>query len=262
LVIDLLLDSSNSLGDLYQKIYKNLSRLPIPWRPWDNPYYKENVNYSEMIDRLSYYAQKVSIDIDRSRCLVQDQQYFNYIHKIYEENYDGDPCWLDFHEHIHICEDYSRSNRHSHTVCIDYREKAGPLEKPMDRQWLNDTQTKVSAGDIYVSWSELGKTPYTYWKNHEPNDLMRMCELAKPWVKLCPKIYIALEDTNTLENVEREVFENWWEKYHTDWAKHWGIPHWKIENMFGVCVFGKIIQVDLLKAQLKNNAVPIKISLK
>jgi len=257
-IVDLIIDNS-PLGITYQQIYKNLSRVPIPWKFWDNLYYKEKFVYSEIVDRLSDYAQKVSIDLDRLRCLERDQEYFNYIHKIYEKNYNGDPGWLDFHEHIHICENYHQPREN--LVCIDYREKSGLLEKPMNPDWLINTRTTVSAGDIYVEWSELGKTPYGYWKNQEPDDLARMCELAKPWLKLRPKIYIALEDINRLQDIERDMFEHWWEKYHADWVKHWGISQWTTENIFGVSVFGKTNQLGLLKEQLKNNVVPIRVSL-
>jgi len=257
--VDLTIDDNCLFGTMYRQIYKHLSRLPIPWRPWDNPFYKEKFTYSEMVENLVDYARKVSIDIDQLKCLTQDQEYFNHIHNIYEKNYNGDPGWLDFHEHLHMCERYH--DPHKNFVCIDYREKAGPLERPMSSEWLVGTQTTVSAGDIYVEWSELGKSPYRYWKNREPDDLTRMCELIKPWIKFCPKIYIALEDTDRLQGIERDAFESWWEKYHADWANHLGIPQWTTENIFGASVFGKTTQIELLKDQLKNNVDPIRISL-
>jgi hypothetical protein len=131
----------------------------------------------------------------------------------------------------------------------------------MDPIWLRDTTTKICAGDIYVQWSELGKTPYHYWKNNEVNDIQRMCELAKPWLKLRPKIYMALEDIDTLKNIQCKDFTIWWKTYQFDWTAHWNIHKWTIDNIFGVSVFGKTTQTDSLKKQLKNNSVPIKISL-
>jgi hypothetical protein len=256
--VELNIDNS-PLGITYQKIYKNLSKITIPFRPWDNPYYAKNLTYPELVDRLVEYAQKVSVDIDRSKCLTQDQLYFNSIHKIYEQQYDGNPGWLDFHEHIHMCEGYFKES--NNLFCIDYREKSGLLEKPMDQQWLNNTQTTVQAGDVYVQWAELGKTPYNYWKNNEPNDIKRMCKLAKPWLKLRPKIYIALNDMDKLKNIQCDEFSTWWKDYQQEWTKHWNIPSWNIENIFGVSVFGKTTQIELLKQQLKNNTVPVKVLL-
>lgn len=251
------LDIDNSpLGITYQKIYKNLSKVPVPFRPWDNPYYTKNLTYPELVDQLIKYAQQVSIDIDREKCLAQDQRYFNTIHKIYEQNYKGNPDWLDFHEHIHMCELYFKDSKSS--FCIDYREKSGLLEKPMNQEWLSNTRTIIQAGDVYVQWSELGKTPYAYWKNNEPNDIKRICELAKPWLKLRPKIYIALNDIDRLKDKQCDEFSSWWKDYQQEWTKHWNISQWSIENIFGVSVFGKTTQVELLKEQLKNNATLIR----
>jgi hypothetical protein len=158
-----------------------------------------------------------------------------------------------------MCELYFKES--NHLFCIDYREKSGLLEKPMDPDWLINTQTVVQAGDVYVQWSELGKTPYAYWKNNEPNDIKRICELAKPWLKLRPKIYIALENMDKLKNIQCDKFASWWKDYHSEWTHHWNIPSWNIENIFGVSVFGKTNQVELLKEQLKNNALPVRVAL-
>jgi hypothetical protein len=257
-VIDLAIDNS-PLAMTYQKIYKHLSNVPIPFKPWDNPYYTTNLTYAELVEQLIKSAQQVSVAVDRSKCLTQNQLYFNSIHKIYEQNYNGNSQWLDFHEHIHMCEQYFQ--KPIGFFCIDYREKSGLLEKSIDQQWLNNTQTTVQAGDMFVAWSELGKTPYSYWENKEPNDIKRMCELAKPWLKLRPKIYVALNDIDALKNKQCDEFSSWWKDYHQEWTEHWNIPSWNIENIFGVSVFGKTTQLDLLKEQLKNNAVPIRIIL-
>lgn len=256
--VDFYIDDS-PLGLTYQKIYKNLSKVPIPFKLWDNPYYRKNLTYLEMVNGLAQYAQHLSIDIDTIKCINRDQHYFNSIHKIYEDNYNGDPAWLDFHEHIHLCEYYDQPLKE--LVCIDYREKSGMLEKPMDPTWLLNTTTKICAGDIYVQWSELGKTPYHYWKNNESNDITRICQLAKPWLKLRPKIYIALQDLDTLKNIQCNDFSIWWEMYQTEWTAYWNIPTWTINDIFGVSIFGKTTQIDLLKTQLKNNSVPTKIDL-
>ena len=257
-IVELHIDNS-PLGIIYQKIYKNLGKVPIPFRPWDNPYYTKNLTYLELVEQLVKYAQQVSVDIDCSKCLAQDQLYFNNLHKIYEQNYNGDPAWLDFHEHIHMCEVYFKET--DNVFCIDYREKSGLLEKPMNSDWLINTQTTVCAGDVYVQWSELGKSPYNYWKNNEPNDIKRMCKLAKPWLKLRPKIYVALDNMDRLKNIQCNEFSSWWKDYQPEWTEHWNIPKWNIENIFGVSVFGKTHQAELLKEQLKNNAVPIRITL-
>ena len=256
-IIDLILNNS-PLSLQYQKIYKNLSRIPIPFRPWDSPYYLD-MDYEQLLDKLIFYAAQLSVEIDRELCLNRDQPYFNAIHKIYEENYNGDSRWLDFHEHIHMCELYGGFK--NDVLNIDYREKAGPLEKPFNPAWLTNPSTKITAGTIYVAWAELGKTPYTYWQNNEPNNTDRLCALAKPWLKLRPKIIIALSDTDTLKNKQVEAFETWWKNYSDVWCKYWGLPSWTLHDMCSVSVLGYTPDLNVLASELKNNNFPVRVTL-
>ena len=254
--INLNIDDS-PLGVTYQKIYKNLSHVNIPFRTWDNPYYFDKISYKELVYNLVAYGKKVSVEINVDLCLQQNQEYFNSIHKIYEKNYDGTPAWLDFHEHIHLCEQYLKKK--FKFLHIDYREKSGLLEKKFNMDWMITSTNTVKKGDIFVDWAELGKIPYTYWKNNEPNDLSRLCELSKPWLTLRPKILIALEDHNFIANKEIQEFNTWWETFRKEWCRHWKIDNWTIENMFAVNVFGNVLDIDNLVNCLKNDALPTKV---
>jgi len=260
--VDLLLDSI-PLTSVYQKIYKHLCHVPIPFREWDNPYYVANMTYDQLVEKLVFYGSKVSLSIDSISCLARDQNYFNDIHKIYEKNYNGDPTWLDFHEHIHLC-DVHLCEKDKITDClkflqIDHREKSGLLEQKFDFNWLETATTKIKAGDIFVQWAELGKTPYIYWKNGEPNNLSRMCELIKPWLILRPKLCIALEDIDMLGNIECDEFESWWKQYSEHWCKHWKIPSWNLNDIFSVVVFGRVPNFETIIEKLKKTVNPTKI---
>lgn len=257
--VDLIL-SSTPLVSVYQKIYKHLCHVPIPFRKWDNPYYVTSVPYQELVEKLIFYGNKVSVQIDQSACIVRDQNYFNTIHKIYEKNYNGDPAWLNFHECIHLCENNNKETR-SNFLHIDYREKSGMLEKTFDFDWLKYSTTKIKAGDAFVQWAELGETPYTYWKNGNPNNLTRMCEVIKPWLILKPKICVALEDIDTLKNIESLEFESWWKQYSEIWCRHWNIPSWTLNDIFSAVVFGKAIDFPKIKEKLKNTITPTKVLL-
>jgi hypothetical protein len=255
--VDLEIDNS-PIGKIYQKTYKHLSSLPIPFSAWDNgSNYKDTLGYTELVDQLIMYAGRLSINIDKQRVLNQDQLYFNSIHKIYEKQYDGSPGWLNFHEHIHMCEGYF--HKRPKVFSIDYREKMGPLEKPFEWSWIDTTTTNIKAGDIYVAWSELGKTPYSYWHNNEPPVPERMCELIKPWLKLIPKIKIALEDIDRLENIKVAEFETWWEQHKGPWLQHWNLSDWTTHDIFSVNVFGRTTQLDVLLAQAENNITPTRV---
>jgi hypothetical protein len=256
--VDIILNST-ALALTYQKIYKHLSHVPVPFREWDSPYYVSTKSIHQIVGKLRLYANKVSVQIDRQLCELQDQEYLNSLHRIYEKNYNGNPAWLDFHEHIHMCE--KTHTKPANVLNIDYREKAGILEKPFDLDWLKSAGTKVKSGDVYIKWAELGKTPYVYWTNNEPETMTRMCELAKPWLKLRPKIIVALEDIDFLEGIDVPGFETWWKQYSTPWCQHWQIPSWEINDIFGSSVFGRVPDFALIVEQLQNNVYPTRVTL-
>lgn len=252
----MLLDTS--LTAVYQKMYKHLSHIPVPFCDWDNPFYVEALTVPELVEKLIRYAGAVSVPIDRQRCLQQDQQYFNALHEIYEKHYNGNPAWLAFHEHIHLCEKFGFKKS---ILRIDYREKSGPLEKTFDFAWLKNATTQIKAGDVFVSWAELGKTPYGYWRNNESGDIARMCELTKPWLTLKPTIEIALADIDTLENTDVENFQSWWSQHSKAWCGYWNIPAWSLADMYSAVVFGQVPDIESLIRQLTNNTKPTRVLL-
>lgn len=252
--------NNTELSETYKKIYKNLCHATLEFREWDNPYYKDRLTYEQIVDRLELYGQRVSVVVDKSRCLAYDQTHYNDLHKIYEMNYNGNPAWLDFHEHIHACEHYYDQHR-VRILDIDYREKAGMLEKPFNLSWLKHSSAQVNAGDVFVSWAELGKTPYQYWLNKEPNDIKRMCQLAKPWLKLRPKIKIAIEDIDELKDKQVQEFESWWKDYQAEWCQHWGLESWTLNDIYSNAIIGHIDDVAELQTLLKNNINPVGVSM-
>ena len=250
--------ASTPLGLVYQKIYKHLSRVPVELRNGDNPYLIENMTHSQLVARLAELGAKVGVQVNQQRCLHLDQIYFNALHKVYENNYNGNTAWLDFHEHIHLCEPMVDRAK---ILNIDHREKSGLLEKKFDPAWLEGATTQVKAGDVFAKWAELGKTPYGYWADHEPNDTNRMKELIKPWTKLRPRLQIALEDFDTLRNAQVTEFESWWKDYSEELCRYYQVPSWTTEDIFSVSVFGRIDDVDSIKQYLKNNIVPVKVEI-
>jgi hypothetical protein len=253
--VDLILEST-PLATVYQKIYKHLGHVSVPFRRWDHPFYCNTLE--ELVEQLILCASKVSVTVCRESCLNQDQNHFNAIHEIYEHNYNGDPAWLNFHEHIHLCERWPVQKPR---LIIDYREKSGMLERPFDLAWLENATTKIKAGDVFVEWAELGKTPYGYWENNEPDNMDRMCELAKPWLTLRPKIVVALEDIDTMNNVDIPAFESWWKQHSKEWCRHWNLLSWSIVDIFSVVRLGQVPEFKNIIEQLKNNNTPTKILL-
>lgn len=242
------------------KIYKHLQHVPLIFRDTDYPGQFVNASLDDMVDLIVTSGQVVSVNVDRELCLRKDQAYFNHLHEIYEKNYNGSPDWLVFHEYIHLCEYFIQGGL-TNRMHINYREKAGPLINPFDMSWMSAASPQVRAGDVYIHSSELGKIPYLYWEHNEPNDINRLCELSKPWLKFDPILSIDLHDKNFLENKNIEKFNAWWKNYSDEWCKHWNIPSWSIEDQYSVIVVGHITQIDQVTELLKNQIYPIKIQL-
>lgn len=239
-----------------KKSFKHLQYVDLEFKDWDNPF-----SNSSPRNLLLYYANLLNIDIPSNQDIF-DQEYLNYLHEVYEKNYDGSDNWLNFHEQIHRCETFNSSDKNHFRLLIDYREKAGLLKKSFNNEWMQYSTTNVSSGDIYLSWSELAKPPYDYWKDGEPENIERMCELAKPWLHHRPRFSIALENNDFLENKKLSEFSEWWEKYERQWCDYWNIKHWNITDQSSVIVIGKVKNYSDIISLLKKNIVPKKVLLK
>jgi hypothetical protein len=239
-----------------KKIYKHLGHVPLPFRPWDNPAYVSSLGLEDVIKQLVLFGEKLGVSVDTIKCQQRDQTYFNQIHEIYERNYDGNPAWLDYHDHIHLCERVSHSNKQPNSVLLYHRELAGPLIKPFDMSWLNYSTTEIKPGDVFVSWAELGKTPYQYWKDKELDNLERLCKLSKPWINFFPNIIATIEPQSLLANKpDRLDFENWWVERNKFWCQHWNLDSWDFVDMYSALVIGNL-DVDRLQ-QLLVHAQPL-----
>ena len=249
------------LKTVCQHWFKNLSRVPLPECPWFNPYASQTHSYESVVDSLCKFGQMLDIVVDRSRALSKDQTYFNELHEMYERDYviNPDPNWMNFHDHIHWCEQFYETN--GRRLVVYHRELSGPLAVPMNLDWMNAATHLVQAGDVYVSWAELGKIPYVYWKTGEPNQLSRMKELMQPWKNLYTKLTVAVESFDTIQDLKVDEFNHWWQHYEQPWCEHHGITHWNIQDQFGVLVIGRIQNIDLVQDLCKKNILPAHIRL-
>lgn len=238
--------------------FKHLQHVTIPHRKWHNPAYVKNIQYTDVIDNLVRMGKLVNVFVDKDKCIQRDQAHFNAIHKVFETTGQFTEDWLNFHEHIHLVETYDHL---SSSYIIDYRDIGGLLEKPFDPDWVSELVTTVDRGDLYLAWTELGKTPYVYWTNGEPNDINRIKELAKPWLNIKLSFFVASEHRDFLLNKKATEFNQWWSNYHDQWCQHWNIPCWTLEHMSGVIPIGKISNMDLFVDQFDRGAKPLKIVL-
>jgi hypothetical protein len=258
---DIVLDTvSSPIESALRRMLKHLQHISVPFKVWDNPYYRDTVSYETLVKQLDKFARKLDIAIDQSKCMAQDDKYLNELHKIYETHYNGNPDWLDFHETIHLCQRFFYPKK-NYVAFLDWREKAGPLIKTFEPEWSCYRTTKLHKGDVYVEWNELGKTPYMYWQEKEPNNASRINELVKPWLNFRPKLAIAMHDMDLLDDHKVVEFTNWWKDYQDSWCKKWNITNWSLEDIQSGIVVYKIQNIDQLELALKQNNFPVKISL-
>ena len=226
----------------------------------DNIYQHVN-DRNGLINTLVEAATKLNISVDVSK--LSEQDYLNFLHKVYEEGYNrGSNIWLDFHEMIHALEFNKSTARPRNEIFINYRDKAGPLEKPFDKRNLKYATQKIPKGTCYTTWSELGKTLDTYWSSHEPDNIQRLCQLAKPWLILRPSFRVALEDVDlSLSPENKEKFTEWFKQYEEQWKKHWKVDDWTLDEIISITSIpiGVMNEVDVFTEKMKDNRIPTRI---
>lgn len=248
----------NPVADKIRTMYRYLKHIPLKFYEWDSPFYYKKVGSNRILDSLTKLGKYVGIDVDKELC-SRDPTYTNYLHQIYENSYNGDPVWLEFHEHIHLYEISQNKRTLRNLILIDYREKSGLLNSKFEFEWSRFFVTKIKKGDVVVQWAELGKCPYKYWIDQEPNDIVRLCQLAKPWLELKAQFYIATEDIDFLSDMHIEEFESWWANWSTPWCHHWNIPKWGPNEIAGNVVIGKILEIDKVTNLVNAGVYPVGI---
>ena len=259
-VFDITIKQSNTWKEL-EPGYKMLKHVPIQFYPWDN---RLTFDKSLLCNSIVELGKRLDLSIDYSLCDKRDQSYLNQLHEIFENNTDGCKEWLMFHEHIHLLEDTIDTGMKTKVLRVYWRDFGGPLIKKFQYNLLEESTTHIKKGDIYVKWQELGKTPFDYYRDKEPNNIDRICELVKPWLLLKHNFSVALEDTNMLENVKSkdiEHFNKWWIDYHNDFCNYNKIPEWNIKQIYSVIVLGNIADTDGLVDKLLKNIEPYKINI-
>ena len=249
--------------DHLKRCLKHLQHVPIQYEPWNNPrLYFEKFSKQDRVSVIVNSATKLGLEINEDLCLASDQIYLNYLHEIFEKKYDGNREWLVFHKHLHMLE---YSTKHpapgKPVITITWLELAGMLDKPFDYSLLEESQTSVNKGDVYLRFPELGKTPYDYWRDKEPDNLQRLLEVTKPWKTLTPDLIIALDDINFMQDKQENEFNKWWDNYHSDFCTYYNIPTWTLKQQYSVIVFGNMLEIDKLIQETNKGAIPERISL-
>jgi hypothetical protein len=239
---------SNPVADYVLQQFKHLQHVDLESGPRDNAYNSVHVDPAAVREHIQTAAAELNIKLqDR----LDNQEYLNYLHELYEKNFNGHRLWLDFHEMIHTAEQHN-GHLYPKIFTVDYRTKAGALTKSFNRDYLKYAITSLRKGQAYIIWQELGKTPYNYYVDSEPNNIQRLCELAKPWLHLRPSFFIACEDFDFVACADFAGYCDWFDAYRTAWCQHWGIQDWTDEESFMVIPIGEVGDIDTLIDNLKQ----------
>ena len=178
-------------------------------------------NFERIYKEFCVFTDLEPIDFD-----IVDQSLLNQFHKLYEETHDvlstknNNSILYKFHHSIH----YNEERRKTRTIklTVGWGTKEGPLTEKFN---CNDYYEKeIKKNNIYLPWSELGKTPLTYWEDKEPNEQNRINKLCKPHVSLRCKFFIPFTDIISKKlDVE---FTNWFNQYKNEWLKFHNIKKW------------------------------------
>jgi hypothetical protein len=249
--------------------YKHLQNIPLNCIDQDfGIVYKKN-----SIETINLLATKLDIEIDNNKLYNYNQDYLNQLHQIFEENiYSNQRLaldeWLIFHESIHSIEEcYQTGNNEiiSDILSINHRTLAGPLSKKFDikkyKEFLLPNTTQP--GLVTVDWCELGKKPYRYWLDKEPDNIERIKQLCKPWLTLYPKLDLRLRNQKRKKTFDIDAFNNWWDKYSKEWCSHYNLDSWTYEEQNSCFVIGKVTEESLEKILhwQENNFKPNRIKL-
>ena len=251
----------NPVAEFIRKSLKHLQHLPLNFRQYDNV--NNTPDYNQVLDEMLDSAAILNIEIDTSK--LTDQSYLNALHKLYEKGYNrGSNTWLVFHESIHEMERLiSKTPFKPDVVFLNYRDKAGLLEKKFDITNMQYSVLKAKKGTCYCRWSELGKTPLDYWRDGEPTDIVRFKELAKPWTVLRPWFIVANKDISyEISAEERQAFEEWFAPLKDEWLKQWGLSDWTVDDIQSIIPIGELQNIDQFYNEILIGATPIKLTLK
>lgn len=157
---------------------------------------------------------------------IREQKNLNLLHEIYENNHDrisrlkNNVDLYRFHHAIHQAEQQSHNDKTE--IYVSWGVKEGLLtEKYSCHEYYAD---KIVKNNIYLPWAELGKKPFRYWLDNEPNNATRVNDLCKPHLTLRAKFFISLIDKTPKKFPKK--FEDWFKQYKKGWTKHYNIDNY------------------------------------
>ena len=207
------------LAEKWAKKIKHLKRVPI------NPIESGICNVSDIQDiykKFCEFANLEPMDIE-----PLDQSMFNKLHKIYEKQHEtlsrikNNEILYKFHHSIHYNENVPPSQNEA-KIIVGWGIKEGPLTEQFD--CYSYYADKIEKNNIYQYWAELGKKPWQYHRDKEPNNQKRVNELCKPHITFRAKFLISFKDITPSEFTPD--FSKWFDQYKQAWFKAYKIQEY------------------------------------
>jgi hypothetical protein len=245
----------NPLSDYYYRCITRLKNVELQFGPRENPL-DHSYNENNFTKKLINNFKDLGVSVDSRKLKVQS--YLNQLHDLYFNNFNKSKDhkkWLEIHDLIHLLE---KNSNVRNCIWFDYRELAGPLIKKFDRKFLKYATTTIKKGYCYFSAHELGKDPYKYWQDGEPDNLKNICQLVKPWLFLRPLLDVAIKDSENKKN-NNTNFLIWFKKFKNEWCEHWGLEDWQPWEPGAYIPIGYIPDIDYIIDRFARNDYPNKI---
>lgn len=219
-VIGYELEPSSIAESWYHKIH-HLHRLPLD-RHYTRSRKTEAVNELQSAITKDLLRLKDSVSLIYPIKESYDQEDCNLLHSItVATQYDHDPdvreIFHRLHRTIHKLED-RLNGEDALGITVGWGEKEGLLRSEFD-VLPYDAYQQTKNGYIYLCWSEFGKTPYQYWRDHDSNDPEHFFQTCKPHRTFRALFVLALE---TRSREFPESFDRWFDQYREEWESKYG----------------------------------------
>ena len=210
---------SNPVSERWIKKIKHLSKIK------HSPIETTGVSFSQNIQHIHREFCKFA-GLKYNKIDYNNQQSLNLLHELYVGNHSrlsklkNNDVLYKFHNSIHELEKQGIGKR----FYIGWGTSEGPLEEQFNcNEYYAETFVK---NNLYLPWTELGKTPLDYYNNNEPAEFNRFCELSKPHVTLRAKFMIAMKDFDP--PALSPEFKQWFAQFKTQWLEHYNISGWRV----------------------------------
>ena len=239
--------ANNPIAEEWIKKIKHISKIPL------DPIYtsrndvtitKEivNSNITKDINLLNSVLGKI-YDI-KSEYTQQD---CNYLHSFtiehqYKQTLETRNIIHRLHRQLHLLEDRFNVEYKQQWILAEWGEAGGPLTSNYKKSPYDYYDLNMVAGNIYHLWAEFGKTPYTYWKDQDVDDIDHFINNCKPHTTFRPGFALCIDDY--VEKSYDAEFEKWFEKYQSIWEETYNAPTISPYSTGGVLLANPLDQFD------------------